>query len=859
MPGPQTQHEGTAHQQWIRKQSLVRRRGQCSQNLGTAVTGLKMIFRRRVTRSLLSAATERLSEFKEGCFTRMHRRFVLDYNLLLFRTVHILITIIIWQHFFLTKFKQKEKGVPEGAPNYWLKRLVPPIEFGMMHQILFQMAILPLTMCRRTLAAASTGGLSRIIPFEHMVTFHIFVGYAFCLIIIAATVVFFGFFGKVCSDYHKGLDKANLCEKFSSEIFLTGLLGTLVPTVIVLISSFFRSRIKYEIFYSLHFLVFVMFLMAIIHTFDDEVRNHGKIRSQAINWFITSLALYFTDRAWSLMTRAKNVTVISVQPTPDRTCVILRLAKPPHFNFVPGQFVQICIPCIDAFYHPFSIGSAPSSDGLALYIEVQKGDSWTSNLASDAIIAKLKGGADVRIMGPYGYPVVDMTMANEVIAVGTGTGIVPMFSLIEQRLRRIMLIGKDGLGEARTAAFRPQAIHVDVEGDERYSKVDPARQQRLSDLVQFVPPAVVASISLMQLKYRLRKLTSEGAKSVYFKHLDRMAAKHKIHQYFDVFGALLVVLEVSMLGAMLSWTTIDPIAHMEFQGHIIKYTLLGQISLYAVHLCYRACYADLFPSSIFLACDFTMTCLMIALQTHWMAADNYESFQTPPAGDVVLRTALALYRMVRLMSANPVLRNGQVSKNAVGSINVLGTDKVQLIWVCRSANLVKGYSPILHALISKAHQNIYGELPEGDAAMRLSPFVDFTIYCTDKDTAMVSELKQAIAGTVCEGKVIFARPDLTETMLGITADSIKNITMSSGNSTPPARVHAVTFCGSKAVSQKLHHAIVEVNKLSTVVGFPQLHTIYREECYGHSAAPSKHEKPAEKPAKPPKIVFSSVR
>jgi uncharacterized protein YhbP (UPF0306 family) len=36
-------------------------------------------------------------------------------------------------HFALIKFQQQENAVPEGAPRYWAKRLVPPIEFGSMH------------------------------------------------------------------------------------------------------------------------------------------------------------------------------------------------------------------------------------------------------------------------------------------------------------------------------------------------------------------------------------------------------------------------------------------------------------------------------------------------------------------------------------------------------------------------------------------------------------------------------------------------------------------------------------------------------------------------------------------------------
>ena len=54
------------------------------------------------------------------------------YSLLLFRALHLLLTIVAWQHFFQNKYYVQLANVPEGAPNYWLKRLMPPFEFGLV-------------------------------------------------------------------------------------------------------------------------------------------------------------------------------------------------------------------------------------------------------------------------------------------------------------------------------------------------------------------------------------------------------------------------------------------------------------------------------------------------------------------------------------------------------------------------------------------------------------------------------------------------------------------------------------------------------------------------------------------------------
>ena len=63
---------------------------------------------------------------------RVGSRFNVLYSLLLFRALHLLLTIVAWQHFFQNKYYVQLANVPEGAPNYWLKRLMPPFEFGLV-------------------------------------------------------------------------------------------------------------------------------------------------------------------------------------------------------------------------------------------------------------------------------------------------------------------------------------------------------------------------------------------------------------------------------------------------------------------------------------------------------------------------------------------------------------------------------------------------------------------------------------------------------------------------------------------------------------------------------------------------------
>lgn len=93
--------------------------------------------------------------------------------------LHLVATLVIWQHFFLVKFRQQQDDVPAGAPYYWAKRVIPPLEFGSMHAILFQMTLIPLTMCRYTIASLSGSRLDGYFPLNRMLRMHIHMGCEF--------------------------------------------------------------------------------------------------------------------------------------------------------------------------------------------------------------------------------------------------------------------------------------------------------------------------------------------------------------------------------------------------------------------------------------------------------------------------------------------------------------------------------------------------------------------------------------------------------------------------------------------------------------------------------------------------------
>mmetsp|Transcript_41778 Transcript_41778/g.87688 ORF Transcript_41778/g.87688 Transcript_41778/m.87688 type:complete len:516 (-) Transcript_41778:72-1619(-) len=292
---------------------------------------------------------------------------------------HFVATVVIWAHFALIKFQQQADSVPEGAPRYWAKRIVPPLEFGSMHAILFQMALIPLTMSRYSIATLSKGKLNNYIPLNKALRIHIHLGYTMVSIVFFATIVFFVFFGILCSEGSQAF-----CDKFTSEIMLTGyfILGLLL---MMAGTAYFRHSIPYEMFYTVHFLFIAMYSLAIAHTLDIDQRSGKKSRSQTFKWFAVPLVYYLCDYAMMYFvqrfeTRATSYTAVEGRGACGTRMIMLKVKRPTLFAFQPGQYAFVRVNAIDHTWHPFSIASDPNASVIEFYIEVFEKGSWTERL-----------------------------------------------------------------------------------------------------------------------------------------------------------------------------------------------------------------------------------------------------------------------------------------------------------------------------------------------------------------------------------------------------------------------------------------------------------------------------------------------
>ena len=114
-----------------------------------------------------------------------------------------------------------------------------------MHAILFQMALLPLTMARSTVAYLSQTYIGRkYIPLHKVVAMHVHLGYVMVGFVFGSTILFFVFFGQGCVQQKTGKEPSpngvkTFCKKMQSEIMITGL--TIMGCLLLLLTSYWSN------------------------------------------------------------------------------------------------------------------------------------------------------------------------------------------------------------------------------------------------------------------------------------------------------------------------------------------------------------------------------------------------------------------------------------------------------------------------------------------------------------------------------------------------------------------------------------------------------------------------------------------
>lgn len=762
-------------------------------------------------------------------------------QMVLLAIAHAIATLVVWQHFFYIKFAVQEANVPVGANLYWWKRLTPPFEFGAMHAILFQMALLPLTMARSTVAYVSqTYFGKKFIPLHKVVAMHIHLGYTMVGFVFASTVLFFVFFGQGCADQKSGKEPSpggvqTFCKKMTSEIMITGLviMGCLL---LVAVTSFLRNRIKYEYFYVVHHLVFVMFALAIAHTLDDAFRK-GQVRSQNFKWFTASLMWYFTDRMHAVMNgrecRVVESNAIGTEDTDGRKVITLRLQRPKTFLFSPGQYVFLSIKGIDHHWHPYSIASAPSDDTIDFFMEVMSGskvdghDAWTSQLWR---LIKTGEKPFVSVIGPYGTGFNNAADQTEIVAVGSGTGIVPMLSLARMHAANLTRLNVDQHSDAiddRDASTRDFA--------ENYFR----EKKSIAGLVGglFTPKPMGRDgdfedawenhkcfqdiIVRCQFQFRLNKLkeaNSNATKKLYAAQYQENA----VHELTDSLQIFFPVMELLAMAFLVSITQSAPIATQAMR----------ELPLW-VFLFLHVNFAWRWIGTVMHAGVWYADALVVAVGAvsfvflHEMIVTEKKDWSVLLCWGFV---AISLYRLARiasdiLLSATPAVRACAEYLQRTGDTSAV-CEKFTLVFVTPAPDFCKAVWGELDSMFNDLTQH------------GVSRFLDIQVYCTSKDAGETELLSTFVEKTALgkHGALRLKRPDFDDlAMQPIFRRAVRDEFMGQGR--PSFSSSLVAFCGGTKLGDQIGKAVVRAN--ARVKAFSKNHSVsFYQENYGQ-ATPAK--------------------
>lgn len=413
---------------------------------------------------------------------------------------------------FIWKFLQyKEK------PAYEVMGSCVCFAKGAAETLKFNMGLIVLTMCRRTLTMLRGSFLSQIIPFDDNIHFHIVIAIG----VVIGTFIHVGV--HVTCDFPRIISCPT--EKFMATIgpgfnyhqpdYLTLVKSTAGVTgiFIVLIMAFtftlatphFRKSIVklpsplhhlagFNSFWYAHHLLIVAYFLLIIHGYFLFLTKEWKNKTTWM-YLIVPLMLYAFERTHpSFRGKDHRVSIIKAIIYTGNV-LALYMTKPPGFKYKSGMYIFVKCPDISSYeWHPFSITSAPGDDYLSVHIRTL-GD-WTTELRN--IFAKAcapesaqpRRGSLVRmetrassnydhskpsikypkilIKGPYGAPAQSYRHYDVLLLIGLGIGATPMISILKDILNHMKMESpQQTLSEIESFNSSRSSSDEDKKGPER--------------------------------------------------------------------------------------------------------------------------------------------------------------------------------------------------------------------------------------------------------------------------------------------------------------------------------------------------------------------------------------------------------
>ena len=479
---------------------------------------------------------------------------------------------------------------------------------------------------------------------------------------------------------------------------------------------------------------------------------------------------------------------------------------------------------------PISIASAPASDYLEFCIEDCGEGSWTSKLWK--ILDSLQGISmdvvPIEVIGPYGTPFSgDNDEFSHVIAIGTGTGIVPMLSMFRKHVLSLLKLDTvKYIQESDSKVVKINNLYLNTRDSEKsiigFPK-DTAKVIRTGgddDVTSSFVTSYSRNIMMLQstkIGAPLNSLSNED--KVVLEAVQRKAMTQVNLFILRVLLLLVPILGVVTLGMSLSWNTlrehtivvkdekipVEPLPGL--REVLIVCTILFQVFFLIETILIRP------ATKMFTLIDWTFIVIGVLSDWYWFEEDLWCSFDNSQNLFYSLQVGYMTFRawgIATNFGSNFFDSLSRYEKFAV-------PQKFHLIWSSRSSLLISKILPEICSQWDELHHKW------GDRAMDLC---QVSIYVTDNNQTLVNRLKEEIKHTSIARNnwIKFERPNFQDILEDEAIKRIEGPLLCSST--------LVAFCGSKRLANTVHEAKVRCD-MATVVSENYGHVCqFESESYG---------------------------
>ncbi|KAL5764229.1 hypothetical protein ACOSP7_016579 [Xanthoceras sorbifolium] len=394
----------------------------------------------------------------------------------------VLLWLAVNAYLFYWKFMELQL-----APMYKITGYCVCVAKGCGEALKFNMALILLTVCRRTLTSLRSTFLNKIIPFDENLNFHKLI--ALSIVIFSAVHTFVHL---LCNYV-----KISTCPEKKFMHFLGPSLNYVQPTywnlmectvgvtgvfmVFIMTFSFtlathsfrrnvvklpwiFHNLAGFNSFWYAHHLLALAYVLLFLHGWFLIFDKPWYMKTTWM-YLIIPVLFYASERMLTSYHEHNNHRVDIIKAVIYAGNVLaLYMTKPQGFRYKSGMYLFVKCPDISNFeWHPFSITSAPGDFYLSVHIRTL-GD-WTTELKerfakvceapvakpgksslkrmetraiSDSNAAQIQASfPKILIRGPYGAPAQNYREYDILFLIGLGIGATPFISIIKDLLNHL--------------------------------------------------------------------------------------------------------------------------------------------------------------------------------------------------------------------------------------------------------------------------------------------------------------------------------------------------------------------------------------------------------------------------------------